>query len=74
MIMSALYWEHIADSLSRAGWSWGMVGYWSETGQRMHCLDAHMGDGRRFIVRADDLLAGFVELEAACRNAAANSP
>jgi hypothetical protein len=26
-------------------------------------VDAHRGDGRRFIVRADDKLSAFVELE-----------
>lgn len=58
------YWELIADKLSREGWSWGKVGY-LESGRPMHCLDAHR-DGQKFIVRSDDLLAGFVELQAAC--------
>ncbi|HVH91539.1 MAG TPA: hypothetical protein VM783_09150 [Candidatus Acidoferrum sp.] len=26
-------------------------------------VDAHRGDGKRFIVRADELLSAFVELE-----------
>jgi hypothetical protein len=29
--------------------------------------DAHRGDGKRFVVRADDKLAAFVELESAIR-------
>lgn len=61
------YWEMIADDLSRAGWSWGMVGYWRKDGTRMHCVDAHRDDGCRFIVQADDLLAAFLELERQCR-------
>jgi hypothetical protein len=30
-------------------------------------VDAHRGDGKRFIVRADEKLTAFVELEAAIR-------
>jgi hypothetical protein len=30
-------------------------------------VDAHRGDGKRFIVRADDKLTAFLELEAAIR-------
>jgi hypothetical protein len=31
--------------------------------------DAHRGDGKRFVVRADEKLTAFVELEAAIRAA-----
>jgi hypothetical protein len=30
-------------------------------------IDAHRGDGKRFIVRADEKLTAFLELEAAIR-------
>jgi hypothetical protein len=30
-------------------------------------VDAHRGDGKRFVVRADEKLTAFVELEAAIR-------
>jgi hypothetical protein len=30
-------------------------------------LDAHRGDGKRFVVRADEKLSAFVELESAIR-------
>ena len=30
--------------------------------------DAHRGDGKRFIVRADELLPVFIELESAIRD------
>jgi len=33
----------------------------------MWVADAHRGDGKRFIVRADEILTAFVELEAAPR-------
>jgi hypothetical protein len=31
--------------------------------------EAHLGDGNRFVVRADELLTAFVELESAIRHA-----
>ena len=30
-------------------------------------VDAHRGDGKRFVVRADEKLTAFVELESAMR-------
>ena len=33
-------------------------------GQTIFIADAHRGDGKRFIVRADDKLAAFAELDA----------
>jgi hypothetical protein len=34
---------------------------------RLFVADAHRDDGKRFIVRADEKLAAFVELESAIR-------
>lgn len=36
-------------------------------GRTIWIVDAHRGDGKRFIVRADEKLTAFVELEAAIR-------
>jgi len=36
-------------------------------GQTIFVADAHCSDGQRFIVRADEKLAAFVELELAIR-------
>jgi hypothetical protein len=36
-------------------------------GKRLFIADAHRGDGKRFIVRADEKLTAFVELESAIR-------
>jgi hypothetical protein len=33
----------------------------------MFVADAHRGDGKRFVVRADEKMAAFVELESAIR-------
>jgi hypothetical protein len=58
------YWEIIADNLSKAGWSWGCVSAVESCGRTMFVVDAHR-DGQRFVVRADEKLTAFVELESA---------
>jgi hypothetical protein len=57
------YWEIIADRLSEAGWSWGCVSAIDSNGRTIWIADAHRDDGNRFIVRADEKLTAFVELE-----------
>ena len=37
------------------------------TGERSGIADAHRGDGKRYVVRADEKLTAFLELEAATR-------
>ena len=37
------------------------------TGQTILIADVHRGDQQRFVVRADELLTAFVELESAVR-------
>jgi hypothetical protein len=59
------YWETIADSLSKAGWSWGCVSALDSEGRTIWIADAHRGDAKRFAVRADDKLSAFLELERA---------
>jgi hypothetical protein len=55
--------EIIADNLSKAGWSWGCVSAVDSEGQTIFVADAHRDDGKRFVVRADEKLSAFVELE-----------
>ena len=62
-IRDVKYWEIIADRLSKAGWSWGCVTAIDANGRTIWIVDAHRDDGRRFIVRADEKLTAFVELE-----------
>jgi hypothetical protein len=59
------YWEIIANKLSQAGWTWGYVSVF-ENGQKIYVVDAHRDDGKRFIIRSDELLTAFLEL-AQCR-------
>jgi hypothetical protein len=57
------YWEIIADNLSKAGWSWGCVSAIDSNGRTIWIADAHREDGKRFVVRSDEKLAAFLELE-----------
>jgi hypothetical protein len=61
------YWEIIGDDLSEAGWGWGFVSGVDSRGRTIFVADAHRGDNRRFIVRADERLTAFVELESMIR-------
>jgi hypothetical protein len=48
------------------GGSLGWVSAVDSRGRRMWIVDAHR-DGQRFVVRADEKLTAFIELEAAVR-------
>jgi hypothetical protein len=54
----------IADNLKKAGWTWGCVSAIDSNGRTIWIADAHRDDGKRFIVRTDEKLTAFVELEA----------
>ena len=57
-------WEIIADNLHDAGFSLGWVSALDSQGRTIWIVDAH-GYVKRFIVRADEKLTAFVELEPA---------
>jgi hypothetical protein len=46
------YWEIIADNLSKAGWSRGIVSAIDSKWRTIWIADAHRDDGKRFVVRA----------------------
>jgi hypothetical protein len=58
----------IADNLSKAGWSWGCVSAIDSRGRKIWIADAHR-DNRRFVVRADEKLTAFLELDSTIRAA-----
>ena len=62
------YWEIIADNLSKAGWSWGWVSAVDSQWRTTWIVDAQRDNGKRFIVRADEKLTAFLELESAIRD------
>jgi len=45
----------------------GYVSAIDSNGRTIWIADAHCGDSRRFVVRADEKLTAFLELEAAIR-------
>jgi hypothetical protein len=57
---------------SKAGWSLGWVSALDREGRTIWIVDAHRGDEKRFIVRADEMLTAFEELERAIYDFAAN--
>jgi hypothetical protein len=59
----AKYWEIIARNIKKRGWSLGCVSAVDSRGRTIFVADAHRDDGKRFVVRADELLIAFVELE-----------
>ena len=56
--------EIIADNLHNAGWSLGWVSAVDREGRTIWIAEAH-GYGKRFIVRAEEILTAFLELERA---------
>jgi hypothetical protein len=55
--------EVVADNLKKAGSSLGWVSAIDSQGRTIWIVDAHRDDGRRFVVRADEKLTAFLELE-----------
>jgi hypothetical protein len=58
------YWEIIADNLSKAGFSVGWVSALDDYRRTIWIVDAHR-ERTRFVVRADEMLTAFVELQRA---------
>jgi hypothetical protein len=54
-----------ADNLSKVGWSSRCVSAVDSRAGTIWIADAHRGDGKRYVVRADEELIRFVELESA---------
>jgi hypothetical protein len=61
------YWEIVADNLKKRGWSLGWVSTINSQGRTIWIVDAHRGDGKRYILHADEKITAFVELELAMR-------
>jgi len=60
-------WEVVADNLSKAGWSLSWVSAVDSEGRTIWIVDAHRGDGKHFVLHADQKLSAFMELESATR-------
>jgi len=66
------YWEIIAHQLHDTGFSLGWVAAVDLKGRKIWIVDAH-GYGKRFIVRADEMLTAFLELQRANHQFAVSS-
>jgi hypothetical protein len=62
------YWELIADRLSASGWSWGCVATIDSDGRAIFVADEHRDAGKHFVVRAEEKLTAFLELEKVTAN------
>jgi hypothetical protein len=60
------YWQLIARNLRKRGWTLEDVTAPTLDG-RVFAVDAHRRDGRHYLVKSDDQLTAFLELESACR-------
>jgi hypothetical protein len=58
------HWEIIAANLKQTGWNCDCVSAVDSEGRKIWIVDAH-GYGKRFIVRGDEMLTAFVELQRA---------
>jgi hypothetical protein len=53
----------IHRGLKKGGWSLGWVSALDLEGRTIWIADAHCDNGQRFVVRSDEMLSAFVELE-----------
>jgi hypothetical protein len=63
------YCELVADNLSKADWSWGCVSAIDSNGRTIWIAGAHLDDGKRFVVLAEEKLTAFMGLESTTRGA-----
>ena len=57
--ISRVNWEIIADNFGEAGWSWGLMSAIDSNGRTIWIADSHRGDGKRFVVHAEEKVDGF---------------
>jgi hypothetical protein len=57
--------DHCERLRSKAGWNLGWVSAVDSNGRTIWIADAHRDDGKRFVVRADEKLTAFIELQRA---------
>jgi len=55
----------LRERISKSRLGWGCVSAIDSNRRTIWIADAHRGDGKRFIVRADEKLSAFIELESA---------
>jgi hypothetical protein len=63
------YWEIIIKNLRNAGWNCGSMTTTDGKGRQFWVVAAERENARRFIVRADEKLTAFLELESTVHTA-----
>jgi len=58
-------WQTIADNLKKAGWTSGCISSTDHKGRQFWVVAAEHEDAGRFILRAEEVLTAFMELQAA---------
>ena len=61
------YWEILAETLKKRGWSLGWVSAIDSEGRTIWIVDAHRDNGKRLVGRGEEKLTAFIELESAIR-------
>jgi hypothetical protein len=61
------YWELIADNLKKTGWSVGWISAMDSHGRTIWITDAHRDNGKKIVLRSDQKLTAFLELERVTR-------
>jgi hypothetical protein len=69
-----MYWEILAGNLSKAGWPCGCISSTNDEGRQFWVAAAEREDAGRFIVRSDEKLTAFLELELAIHGDQARPP
>jgi len=59
--------DHCERLRSKAGWNLGWFSAVDSNGRTIWIADAHRDDGKRFVVRAEEKLTAFLEVESATR-------
>jgi len=62
---AAIHWKIITENLRNPRWDCGCISAIDSEGRTIWIADAHRDDGKRYVVRADELLTAFLELERA---------
>jgi hypothetical protein len=60
-------WQKIAETLRKAGWTWGCTSRIDSNGRTLFVADAQRDGGHRFVVQAETKLSAFLELASAIR-------
>ena len=61
------HWEIVKDNLQKAGWNCGCISSTDHDRRQFWVVAAERSGAGRFIVRSDEVLTAFLELESAIR-------